>query len=583
MYCRENKDRPLALVVDDDASLREVLRDLLEDSGLQVEEADSGSRALALIEVLRPDIVLLDVMMPEMDGYATLSRVRRLPKWECLPVLMMSGRDDTETVNRAYEAGATDFIAKPIHSMALVHRVRAILETRRMAEQIRKSELMVQALIDTMPALLFRISRDGFVFDFKVARKFQTFVSHQEYLGKNVNEVMASNRAECFIDYVQQALQHQDLQTFENQPGLSGELSDCEAHALASGEDEAMVIVRDNTSQRRLEEDWLRLHRVVREASESILLFDLEGTIVEANDAACKLLGIDQKNKLIGQRLIDFIAAEDRHKTRGAIYRGPENGSMVARDVRVITEVDTIAVKMNIGMTRNQSGTPTGLFCTLTDVGEQRDKSEGLCESSEFFRSLVENSSEMVVVFDADGTLKHDSPSARKLLGENLKNGSGRDWSKCVHPNDLEAVINAFVDTIQNADVSRSFEFRVRNPKGAWHVLKTTSRSLLADPAVAGIVFHCSDMMEKEDTDERAAQAKRKTTAAESAKSGYLTQVSYQVREPLHVIISYTDVLLDEMMGSLTPKQAEGVRCMRRNAYNVLALLSFLPERLSSF
>ncbi|MDE3018598.1 MAG: EAL domain-containing protein [Nitrospirota bacterium] len=133
--------RPSALIVDDDAMLRLLARAALEQEGLAVEEAADGKDALAVFERLRPDIVLLDVMMPGgMDGFDTCIALRRLPGGNRTPILMLTGLDDTESITRAYEAGATDFAQKPFNGTILGHRVRYLLRANSTVEALRKSE-----------------------------------------------------------------------------------------------------------------------------------------------------------------------------------------------------------------------------------------------------------------------------------------------------------------------------------------------------------------------------------------------------------------------------------------------------------
>ena len=112
------------LVADDDASVRTFIRTALEQIGLKVGEASNGAEALQQFEALRPDIIVLDVMMPVMDGYVACSRLRGSVHGSCLPILMMTGLDD---VAAAYEHGATDFITKPLNLTILSHRVRYML------------------------------------------------------------------------------------------------------------------------------------------------------------------------------------------------------------------------------------------------------------------------------------------------------------------------------------------------------------------------------------------------------------------------------------------------------------------------
>ena len=131
---------PLALVVDDDARLRLLARTFLEQAGLVVEEAASGEAALAAFEQRHPDIVLLDVTMPGMDGFEACAALRRLPGGDRTPIVMLTGPDDGESITRAYEADATDFAQKPLNGAILAHRVRYLLRVNSTVEALRKSE-----------------------------------------------------------------------------------------------------------------------------------------------------------------------------------------------------------------------------------------------------------------------------------------------------------------------------------------------------------------------------------------------------------------------------------------------------------
>lgn len=131
---------PLALVVDDDGFVRMVVREALELSGLEVCEAESGEQALELFAATSPDIVVLDVMMPGLDGFATCAKLRGSAGGSRVPILIMTGLDDVESISRAYEQGATDFIAKPINPMILNHRVRYMLRGSHTVDALLRSE-----------------------------------------------------------------------------------------------------------------------------------------------------------------------------------------------------------------------------------------------------------------------------------------------------------------------------------------------------------------------------------------------------------------------------------------------------------
>jgi signal transduction histidine kinase len=122
------------LIVDDDATLRLTARGYLEAAGFSVSESFSGTDCLQKLFSIRPDLVILDVMMPGIDGFEVCRHIRSDPDLVHTPVLMVTGLDDQDAIERAFEVGATDFLVKPITWSLLIYRVRFMLRLS-LAEQ----------------------------------------------------------------------------------------------------------------------------------------------------------------------------------------------------------------------------------------------------------------------------------------------------------------------------------------------------------------------------------------------------------------------------------------------------------------
>lgn len=118
---------PLALVVDDEATIRLLVSQALQLAGFRVEEAGDGRSALATMERLTPDVILLDARLPGIDGFQACRAIRQLPNGKHVPVLMMTGMDDAQLLSWAQEAGATDIIGKPLELLDLGKRLRALV------------------------------------------------------------------------------------------------------------------------------------------------------------------------------------------------------------------------------------------------------------------------------------------------------------------------------------------------------------------------------------------------------------------------------------------------------------------------
>jgi diguanylate cyclase (GGDEF)-like protein len=125
------------LIVDDDRSTRSSLRYTLQRDGFRVEEAGDGAQALLMLKRIQPDVILMDAVMPVMDGFTACALVQELPYGRTIPVLMITALEDNNSVERAFAAGASDYIPKPIHFAVLSQRVRRIIEANQAEKRIR--------------------------------------------------------------------------------------------------------------------------------------------------------------------------------------------------------------------------------------------------------------------------------------------------------------------------------------------------------------------------------------------------------------------------------------------------------------
>lgn len=134
-----NEQHKLVLVVDDMPDSLSMLTDALNGSGYTVLVALGGKQALKSAEKMPPAIVLMDAMMPEMDGFETCRRIKQLPQMDGTPVIFMTGLSDTGDVVRGLEAGGVDYVTKPVNVQELLARIRVHLSTARMTSSARRA------------------------------------------------------------------------------------------------------------------------------------------------------------------------------------------------------------------------------------------------------------------------------------------------------------------------------------------------------------------------------------------------------------------------------------------------------------
>ncbi len=135
----QHNKKNLLLVVDDDAVVRSMITKALQKQGYDVIEAANGSEGVDHFRYYRPDMVLLDVLMPVMNGFEACGVMREFDPERSVPIIMLTGLDDITSVDKAFEVGATDFITKPINWSLFTQRVRYSLKSREMDFELRKS------------------------------------------------------------------------------------------------------------------------------------------------------------------------------------------------------------------------------------------------------------------------------------------------------------------------------------------------------------------------------------------------------------------------------------------------------------
>jgi diguanylate cyclase (GGDEF)-like protein len=172
---------PVILVVDDDQFTRQLLRRVMEKEGYQVIEAANGEQGLEAYKRIKPHLVLLDALMPVMDGFTCCTQLQQLGNEKALeqevfvdeafqdaartPVLMITGLEDQESVDRAFAVGATDYLTKPIHLAVLRQRVRRIIQQSQLYQklEIANRELQRLASLDGLTGVANRRRFDEYL------------------------------------------------------------------------------------------------------------------------------------------------------------------------------------------------------------------------------------------------------------------------------------------------------------------------------------------------------------------------------------------------------------------------------------
>ncbi len=253
-----NTSEDLILVVDDDPTLRILARATLEKSGFRVEEAEDGEQALKKFIQHHPAAIMLDVEMPKLNGYETCKRIREDAIGAHIPILMTTGLEDVDSVNRAFSAGATDFLPKPINWSLISYRVQYILRASRMHHELRTSEAKNNALLNAMPDTLFVIRRNGDILNFMPGNETATMPEPRgDQL--NIKDYLPNEIAQSWFESIRKVMRDGRAQQSEFALTHDENANHYELQMVPYLNDLTLVIIREITDRKRTE---AKIHRL---------------------------------------------------------------------------------------------------------------------------------------------------------------------------------------------------------------------------------------------------------------------------------------------------------------------------------
>jgi len=160
-----NLDGSSVMIIDDEENSRKLMGKWLQNDGYDVTSVSSGSRALTLVTSLEPDLIVLDILMPEMNGFEVLKQLKKNPHSKDIPIIIVTSLDDKKSLVRGLSYGAEEFVTKPVDNNELHFRVRNVLRLRKVSNQLRdqnntlekkviaRTKLLKNFLLETVNAL----------------------------------------------------------------------------------------------------------------------------------------------------------------------------------------------------------------------------------------------------------------------------------------------------------------------------------------------------------------------------------------------------------------------------------------------
>lgn len=369
----------LVLVVDDDEAARLMTTITLEQSGFQVMEAVDCASARARFAERKPDIVLLDVLLPDGDGFSLCRELLQDPRGHDLPIAMVTGLGDIESIHHAYESGATDFITKPVSWGSLPYRLQFILRAKKAFRDVSVSEGKTRALLAGIPDMILRIDRDGHVIDMQVGaytHEMDHWVSYDEDSGEGhlpapVYRILAPQIRRVFAGKGEQLVE------FDWSP-LAGKMRTWEARVMLREQQEVVMVIRDIT-QRKHQEAELRLWAKVFEGSnEAIMILDDQFRIVLVNKTYEKMMGFSAEDVLGVDAAQIGASQHPRGFFRNLIAILNERGAWLGELSNRRKNGETFPSWFSISRVLGSDGQIENYIAIFTDISERKKSRERL-------------------------------------------------------------------------------------------------------------------------------------------------------------------------------------------------------------
>lgn len=364
----------VVLVVDDDEAARLMMAATLEQAGFEVLTAADCAEARKIFEQTKLNIILLDVLLPDGDGFTLCAEFLKHPRGRDLPIAMVTGLDDVESISLAYQSGATDFITKPVSWGTLPYRIHYILRASHAVLDLSLSESKTRALLSAIPDIIMRVQRDGAVLDMQVGSyvcDMGEWVTHEDgaafgYLPQGIYQSV--------VNVINAALANNEMQLIEFQWSQDNtRIRYWEARALPRDRDEVLMVVREITNRKKQDKQLRLWAKVFEGSNEAIMITDADLHIVSVNRAYENIMGFTEA-EVIG---VDTIAEGARLHThsffRNLVSVLREQGHWQGELFNQRKNGETFPSWYSISLVLNAQGKPENYIAIFNDITEYKN------------------------------------------------------------------------------------------------------------------------------------------------------------------------------------------------------------------
>jgi len=486
-----------------DITERKKVEEALRESEEELQAIfDSAGNGIALLD-LEGRVIRVNKRVLEVGGYAIedisgkphdllkMFTPESIERMSSVRDMVLSGKEVTAFECEVYtksgkklslEINIGPFLLKG-QLFGLVAVMRDITERKQMQEALQASERQYRLLAQNVKDVIWTFDMNLRLTYVSPSIAQLTGYSVEEYITKNWEEMVTPASVELITNLLAEELAledggHSDLlrsRTFEVElscKDLSTVPVEMKATFLRDSDGRPIGILgvtRDITERKKMEQELRRLSDAVRMSTDSIVLSDLEGNIIDVNEATLKIQGINSKADLIGLKSSDFIAPEEQEKALWDFSRLIEEGCVNDIQYHILTrDGRRVLVETNASVMKGNNGEPVGLVAITRDITERKRMEEALRQSEHNYRVLFEGTIDGMFVTDIE-TVKIvlANQTVAKMFGfDSAENTIGINPLDLVHPDDKEQVLGFFMEDASGESKQEVHEFRTITKDG---------------------------------------------------------------------------------------------------------------------
>ncbi len=368
---------PSVLIVDDDDIIRQSLRSVLELDGYEIVEQTNGTAAVAACKQRLPDVVLMDIRMPILDGITACAQIQRLAGGDRVPVLMITAVDDLTNIDRCFDAGAADYITKPLNQAVLRQRVRRLIRMRQAEDALRATEQKYRSV--------FEASRDAlFIIDMTTSQILDANPAGCELYGYRYKEITGLTIANLSAEPARTAQTLRDrreyvpLRYHQKRDGTIFPIEATLSYYTLDGRDVCTTAIRDITERKQIEDALRRSEASLAEAQRMAHFgswtWDLATGKLQCSDEMFRMVGLHPQEVEVTQEVfLKFLHPDEVEWILQEIQRSFASEPPAGIEHRITRSNGEIRnAYSRVKVYRDENGNPLRLLGSTQDITDRK-------------------------------------------------------------------------------------------------------------------------------------------------------------------------------------------------------------------